>query len=147
MEEHLHLLGRLLDVADVVDDDGIESLESRDGLRELQVALGDEKLARSNCRWGRNAISLTDDHCRRIAEVAREFGTRTTTLVGLRKENAVRMADGHYRRNTPWRPMCEAFLRSRAAPTMPSASVLAARASERTPGWARRPFSSTSPVV
>ena len=35
MEEYLHLLGRLLDVADVVDDDGVEALEPGDGLREL----------------------------------------------------------------------------------------------------------------
>ena len=44
MEEYLHLLGRLLDVADVVDNDGVEALEPGDGLRELQVALGDQKL-------------------------------------------------------------------------------------------------------
>lgn len=38
VKEHLHLLAGLLDVADVVDDDGIEAPEPRDGLRQLEVA-------------------------------------------------------------------------------------------------------------
>jgi hypothetical protein len=35
MKQHFHLLGRLLDVSDVVDDNGVKALESGDGLREL----------------------------------------------------------------------------------------------------------------
>jgi hypothetical protein len=42
-EEDLHLFGRLLDVADVVDDDS-EALELGDRLRKLQVALRDPEL-------------------------------------------------------------------------------------------------------
>ena len=45
VKEHLHLLAGLLDVADVVDDDGVEALESSDRLRQFQVALGGEQLA------------------------------------------------------------------------------------------------------
>ena len=56
MEEDLHLLRRLLDVADVVNDDGVEALQPGDGLRELQVALGYEKLG--NQAKGRNEEDL-----------------------------------------------------------------------------------------
>ena len=52
MEKDLHLLGRLLDVADVVDDYGVETLEPGDGLRKLQVALGDQKLGDQSERPG-----------------------------------------------------------------------------------------------
>lgn len=44
VEEHFHLFAGLLDVADVVDDDGVETLEAVDGLGQLEVAFGGEQL-------------------------------------------------------------------------------------------------------
>lgn len=44
VKEHFHLLAGLLDVADVVDDRGVEALEPRDGLGQLQVAFGGQQL-------------------------------------------------------------------------------------------------------
>ena len=39
LEEDFHLLAGLLDVADVVDDDGVEAMEPGDHLGKLEVAL------------------------------------------------------------------------------------------------------------
>ena len=41
---NLHLVAGLLHATDVVDGDGVEALELGDGLRQLQIAFGDEQL-------------------------------------------------------------------------------------------------------
>src|SRR5215510_6575646 len=42
-EQHLHLVAVLLDVADVVEDHGVEAIEHRELVLETQLALGDEQ--------------------------------------------------------------------------------------------------------
>lgn len=51
-EEHLHLVATLLDVADVVEDDGVETVQQRELLFEAQVALGGEQPLYQGVRGG-----------------------------------------------------------------------------------------------
>ena len=43
-EEHLHLVLRLTDVAEVVADDGVEAMEFGEQVRQFEIAFGDEQL-------------------------------------------------------------------------------------------------------